>query len=126
MQRVVHAAMFYHHPICPVPADAVAQRLFFQHYLQPNELAEGQDTSTTTTTSITNTTETGYTSNISNISNTATSTPGTGSSLSGSSGRAEPAASWLPPVLQRLSAEANIWALASHAYWGVWALIQVG
>lgn len=28
-------------------------------------------------------------------------------------------------ALSKLSAEANIWALASHAYWGVWALIQV-
>eukprot|EP00878_Enallax_costatus_P046645 GHUV01056890.1.p1 GENE.GHUV01056890.1~~GHUV01056890.1.p1 ORF type:complete len:271 (+),score=63.88 GHUV01056890.1:192-1004(+) len=26
--------------------------------------------------------------------------------------------------LDRLSAEANVWALASHLYWGIWALIQ--
>jgi hypothetical protein len=29
-----------------------------------------------------------------------------------------------PEVLDRLSAEANAWALASHLYWGVWAIIQ--
>jgi ethanolamine kinase len=29
-----------------------------------------------------------------------------------------------PEVLDRLSAEANVWALASHLYWGVWAIIQ--
>ena len=27
-------------------------------------------------------------------------------------------------VLTQLEAEANVFALASHAYWGVWALIQ--
>eukprot|EP00967_Tisochrysis_lutea_P101452 scaffold152243_cov19-Tisochrysis_lutea.AAC.1 len=27
-------------------------------------------------------------------------------------------------MLDRLSAEANLFALASHAYWGIWALIQ--
>ncbi|WIA15359.1 hypothetical protein OEZ85_002023 [Tetradesmus obliquus] len=38
------------------------------------------------------------------------------------------AAAELPPVdpevLDRLSAEANVWALAAHIYWGVWAIIQ--
>jgi hypothetical protein len=29
-----------------------------------------------------------------------------------------------PGVLEKLSAEANAWALASHLYWGVWAIIQ--
>lgn len=29
-----------------------------------------------------------------------------------------------PGQLERLSAEANAWALASHLYWGIWALIQ--
>lgn len=29
-----------------------------------------------------------------------------------------------PEVLDQLSAEANVWALASHLYWGIWALIQ--
>jgi hypothetical protein len=35
----------------------------------------------------------------------------------------------LPPlpadVVDRLSASANVWALASHLYWGIWAIIQV-
>lgn len=29
-----------------------------------------------------------------------------------------------PDTLDRLSAEANAWALASHLYWGIWAIIQ--
>jgi hypothetical protein len=27
--------------------------------------------------------------------------------------------------LDRLSAAANVWALASHLYWGIWAIVQV-
>jgi hypothetical protein len=45
----------------------------------------------------------------------------TGSSSSSSSS--------LPPLapatLDELSASANVWALASHLYWGIWAIIQV-
>ena len=29
-----------------------------------------------------------------------------------------------PEQLAKLSAEANLFALASHAYWGIWALVQ--
>lgn len=29
-----------------------------------------------------------------------------------------------PQLLDRLVAEANVWALASHLYWGIWALVQ--
>jgi hypothetical protein len=42
----------------------------------------------------------------------------------------DPAAAAAEPLpvsaeaLDRLSAEANVWALASHLYWGVWAIIQ--
>lgn len=61
-------------------ADAAAQRMFFMHYLRPEELE----------------------------------------ALRGSGGEAG-----VEAALSKLSAEANIWALASHAYWGVWALIQV-
>jgi hypothetical protein len=36
----------------------------------------------------------------------------------------------VPPLpaeqLERLSASANVWALASHLYWGIWAIVQVG
>jgi ethanolamine kinase len=47
----------------------------------------------------------------------------------GASPESEAAAAAEPPtvdpeVLDRLSAEANVWALASHLYWGVWAIIQ--
>lgn len=31
-----------------------------------------------------------------------------------------------PAVVDHLSASANVWALASHLYWGIWAIIQVG
>jgi hypothetical protein len=30
-----------------------------------------------------------------------------------------------PAVVDQLSASANVWALASHLYWGIWAIIQV-
>jgi hypothetical protein len=31
-----------------------------------------------------------------------------------------------PEVLDQLCAGVNVWALASHLYWGIWAIIQVG
>jgi ethanolamine kinase len=34
------------------------------------------------------------------------------------------AAGGLEATLARLSAEANVYALASHIYWGVWSLVQ--
>lgn len=37
-----------------------------------------------------------------------------------------PTAQLTPEQLDQLSAEANVWALASHIFWGVWAIIQVG
>lgn len=36
------------------------------------------------------------------------------------------AAQLSPAELDKLSASANVWALASHLYWGIWAIIQVG
>lgn len=42
---------------------------------------------------------------------------------------ASSSSSSLPPLaaatLDELSASANVWALASHLYWGIWAIIQV-
>jgi hypothetical protein len=43
--------------------------------------------------------------------------------VASSSGDLQPLA---PEVLDQLSASANVWALASHLYWGIWAIIQVG
>lgn len=42
----------------------------------------------------------------------------------GSGGSAE-AAPLPASVMDQLSASANVWALASHLYWGIWAIIQV-
>lgn len=44
------------------------------------------------------------------------------SGTSGSSSSLPPLA---PATLDEMSASANVWALASHLYWGIWAIIQV-
>jgi ethanolamine kinase len=44
-------------------------------------------------------------------------------STSGSSS-SPPRVDLSPEQLERLSAEVNVFALASHMYWGVWAIIQ--
>lgn len=45
------------------------------------------------------------------------------------SGTSGSSSSSLPPLapatLEELSASANVWALSSHLYWGIWAIIQV-
>ena len=82
-----------------------AQRLFFTHYLSAAAAAGSASTSAA-----------------------AGSTGNGGGSKAASGGAMVEAAQQAPPKeevqLQRMEAEANLFSLASHIYWGVWSLIQ--
>eukprot|EP00879_Flechtneria_rotunda_P021600 GHRR01022767.1.p1 GENE.GHRR01022767.1~~GHRR01022767.1.p1 ORF type:complete len:323 (+),score=84.31 GHRR01022767.1:302-1270(+) len=80
------------------------QELFFRHYLAANPADVPPPVASVRASS----------NNGSNDGNSSSSSSGGSSEV--------------PPLdaeqLHRLSAEANVWSLASHLYWGVWAVIQ--